>query len=250
VKRKKSFQRKREAAARTRRPRQKDALPAAAREAITSGRQISLLSLEMQGWRLKQSWPGLFDLYTKGKNVRVELSSELNLVRIRIKRNLLPADMECITFARGLWVLLLLAQAKTDGHRADTFGFIELKNKALEDFVSTLGPHVLTVLSAKKESTAENARDAAVGLMRRTMNSLIREKFPTPPRATKDGVAKEWFAIFSARDLVYELRRLPTKSEVRERLKLLGIDFSPNSRSYEKDWADVFGRAGLDSLPD
>ena len=204
----------------------------------------------MQGWRLKRSWPRLFNLYTKGKNVRVELSHELNLVRLRIKRNLFPTEEDCVTFATALWILTMLAEGKKAGHQTDSFGFVDMMNQAIDAIASTLSPHVFAVLTAKKESSAESARDEAVGLMRRTMNSLIRDKFPTEPRAAKDGVSREWLALFSARDLVYELGRLPTKSEVRERLNLLGIDFSTKSRSYEADWAGVFKRAGLESLPE
>jgi hypothetical protein len=249
MKREDTSPRKRGTAKQTRRPQQKDALPAAAKDAIASGRQMSLLSLEMQGWRLKGSWPRLFNLYTKGKNVRVELSHELNLVTLRIKRNLFPTEAECIIFARGLQLLALLAQTKTAGQQTNTFGFSELKELLLDDFVSMLAPRVLEVLSAKKESDAANARDKAVGLMRSTMNSLIRERFPTKPRATKDNISKEWLAVYAARDLVYETRKLPTKTALKQRLQLLGVDFSKNSKSYNAKWDGLFKRSGLESLP-
>lgn len=248
--RKKSSQKKRKSGVTCLTPQKKNARPTAAQEAIATGRSISLLSPELEGWRLKREWPRLFRLYTKGKNVRVELSHELNLVKLRIKRNLFPTEGECITFAKALWIFAALAEAKKNGLQTDSFGFADLKNQAIEAFASTFSPIVFAVLSAKKESAAENARDKAVGLMRRTMNSLIRDRFPTAPRASKDGVSKEWLALFLARDLVYELRRLPTKAEVMERLNRLGIAFSENSRSYKKDWADVFMRAGLESLPE
>jgi len=248
--RKKPSQKKRQSGATHLAPKKKSTRPTAVQQAIAAGRSISLLSPELEGWRLKQQWPRLFSLYVKGKSVRVELSRELNLVRLRIKRNLFQTDEECITFAKALWIFTALAEAKKDGLQTDSFGFADLKNQAIGAIASTLSPHVFAVLSAKKESAAENARDKAVGLMRRTMNSLIRDRFPTAPRAAKDSVSKEWLALYSARDLVYELRRLPTKAEVMERLNLLGVEFSKNSRSYKKDWADMFLRAGLESLPD
>lgn len=248
--RKKPSQKKRKSGATRLTPKKKSTRPTAVQQAIATGRSISLLSPELAGWRLKQQWPRLFSLYVKGKSVRVELSRELNVVRLRIKRNLFLIDEQCITLASGLWFLTAIAEAKRDGLQTDSFGFADTKNKAIDAIASTLSPHVFAVLSAKKESAAENARDKAVGLMKRTMNSLIRDKFPTSPRAAKDGVSKEWLALFSARDLVYELRRLPTKAEVVERLNLQGVDFSENSNSYKKDWADVFSRAGLKSLPE
>lgn len=246
----KSSQKEKKSGVARRTSRQKAARPSAVNEALAAGRCISLLSPEVLGWRLKQRWPHLFSLYAKGKKIRVELSRELNLVKLRIKRNLFPLDEECITFAGGLSLLSAIAEAKKNGDQTDSFGFVDIKNKAIDAIASTLSPHVFAVLSAKKESAAENARDKAVGLMKRTMNSLIRDKFPTPPRAAKDGVSKEWLALSSAEDLVYELRRLPAKAEVIERLNLLGVDFSENSNSYKKDWADVFSRAGLKSLPE
>jgi hypothetical protein len=248
--RKKSSQNKRKSGATRRTLRKKDARPTAVKEAIAAGRSISLLSPELEGWRLKQQWPRLFSLYVKGKSVRVELSHELNLVKLRIERNLFPSEVKCIAFAKALWILTMLAEGKKAGLQTDSFGFADIKNQAIDALASTLTPHVFAVLSAEKESAAENARDEAVGLMRRTMNSLIRDRFPTAPRAAKDGVSKEWLALFSARDLVYELRRLPTKTEVMERLNQLGVEFSKNSRSYKKDWADVFLRAGVESLPE
>jgi hypothetical protein len=248
--RKKPSQKKRQSGATHLAPKKKSTRPTAVQQAIAAGRSISLLSPELEGWRLKQQWPRLFSLYVKGKSVRVELSHELNVVKLRIKRNLFLVDEQCITLAGGLWFLTAIAEAKKDSLPTDSFGFADIKNKAIDAIASTLSPHVFAVLSAKKESAAENARDKAVGLMKRTMNSLIRDKFPTSPRAAKDGVSKEWLALFSARDLVYELRRLPTKAEVIERLNLQGVDFSENSNSYKKDWADVFSRAGLKSLPE
>lgn len=248
--RKKPSQKKRKSGAKHLAPKKKSTRPTTVQQAIAAGRSISLLSPELEGWRLKQQWPHLFSLYVKGKSARVELSHELNLVKLRIKRNLFPTEGECITFAKALWIFAALAEAKKNGLQTDSFGFTDLKNQAIDAIASTLSPHVFAVLSAKKESAAENASDKAVGLMKRTMNSLIRDKFPTSPRAAKDGVSKEWLALFSARDLVYELRRLPTKAEVVERLNLQGVDFSENSNSYKKDWADVFSRAGLKSLPE
>jgi hypothetical protein len=248
--RKKSSQKKRKSGAARRTLQKKDARPNAVKEAIAAGRSISLLSPELEGWRLKQQWPRLFSLYVKGKSVRVELSHQLNLVKLRIERNLFPSEEDCITFARALWILTMLAEHKKDGQTIDTFGLAGMMGQAIDDIASTLSPHVFEVLKAKKTSTAEKARDEAVGLMRRTMNSLIRQRFPTRPRAARDGNSKELLALFSARDLVYELRRLPTKAELIEDLNRQGVGFSENSNSYKKDWAEVFSRAGLKSLPE
>jgi hypothetical protein len=43
---------------------------------------------------------------------------------------------------------------------------------------------------------------------------------------------------------------LPAKTEVKELLVKLGLDFSKKSKAHKGNWNQVFDRAGLHNLPD
>ena len=102
--------------------------------------------------------------------------------------------------------------------------------------------------AARQAHTASCALDA---LLRCTLRRMTKVAFPWDSRAKGSGGAfpKELLAIWHAKMLCGHLRRLPTKTEVRQRLEAIGVSYKKD-KNEKKNWEKLFLKAGLDDLPD
>jgi hypothetical protein len=213
-------------------------------------RNGSLLDPRTHGWKLEQSWPGLFDLYIKDGETCARLHPELNDRVNRFQRGHTLTDTAVPILERLLFIAALFAHEKKLGNDCSSFGFESLRKQIAQDAIEVLGPSALEIISASSYEKAELGADRLAATLRRAGSGIARQKFSVPSRGTGEVVCKELLAIWTAQGLCAHLRRLPTKREVRERLEAIGIRFAATSKGINARWSALFVRAGLGNLPE
>jgi hypothetical protein len=222
-------------------------------EASTSSKpkSLSLLSPEVQGFLLSQVWRDLFALYTKGDEVRVELSPELRKIEWALLRGHTNYDESSPKISTSLFWLMLREFAREEGLEHSTFGFAHAADAVFANLSESFGAAVLKINTAKNEEDAKEAAKAACAMFKRALDGIVKSKFPQRARGSGDVIPKEVLAIWTAQGLCQHLRRLPTKAEVRQKLEAIGVIYAEGkSKDVEGKWRDLFGRSGLFQLPD
>jgi hypothetical protein len=211
----------------------------------------SLLDLRTHGWVLDQSWPGLFDLYVKDGEARAELSPELNDIQNALTRGRSIDDHDTGRLESALFMSCVLRRIEEGA--GDSFAIDYWRQYVGNEVAGVLGPVVEKILAAKTSRRAELAARGLVNVMKRAAKGFVRMKFPRPTRgnARDKGwcTPKALLVIEHARVLCEELRRLPTKGEVRRSLEMAGFGYG-NSKGIKNLWNSLFVRAGLSGLPD
>ena len=116
--------------------------------------------------------------------------------------------------------------------------------------IPTLGIATLGILCAKDKATAKSRAFAATNMAQRAMDGIFKIKWPSPARGSGAKMPREVVVIEYARVLCRQLRRLPTKRELRAALEEEGLGYSTRSKGVERKWQMLFLRAGLERLPD
>jgi hypothetical protein len=213
----------------------------------------SLLDPRCDGWRWHANLGGLFILYVRGDETRVELSRELWRVQNRICRNR-PGeneDHECDAFEQMLFLTALFEYARLEGNDCQSSGFVSFRKDIAQDAVDAFGSLALEIFGAPTREKGDAAVCRLEAFARRAGRGMLAVKFPRRAKSSGRQTPKELLVIEAARTLCGDLtRRLPTKREVRELLTAKGVRFSPKSKDVEALWSRLFERAGLSSLPD
>lgn len=207
----------------------------------------SLLDLRTHGWVLEQSWPGLFDLYTRDGEARAELSPALSAIEVAHLQGYSVEDKAVANLKGALFMSALLYQAMREGEDGDS-GFQHVRKQVADRFASEFGKIFTEVSRSKTRREAEQKAQGAVNLMRRVMRAIVRIKFPARGKGRQDYPPKAVLAIDCARILCEIHRRLPTKREVRSMLEGMGVGYA-RSKDQPGKWADLFAIAGLAALP-
>lgn len=142
--------------------------------------------------------------------------------------------------------------------------------------IAAVGKPMVDVFFAK-ETAANNGGTECKKILSAAIDAIIQDRFPgangTPirngeidcgvalnaahhpdtrereeARAALAETNKPLAAIEAAKELCQELKRLPRKSEVIERLEMLGVSFSARSKDHKGKWMDCFERSGLAAL--
>ena len=209
----------------------------------------SLLDPRGDGWVLEKWWPGLFDLYTRDGEVRVELSTELGFRKAAFLHGNNPDDIDAMKIRRALFKSAVICQGIKEG-TDESFGLQHFRKQVADEIARTLGAIVIEIWSSKNPYQAEEKVNGAINLMKRAMDAFVRTKFPGRGRGNRFCDApKAALAIECARYLCAKHRRLPTKREVRSKLENDGVGYA-RSKDRNGKWADLFIRAGLADLPD
>ena len=212
----------------------------------------SLLEPRLRGWNVKEKWTGLFTLWVRGDEAWAELSPELQGIGNRLDRGYhAKAGKEAMKLESALWWLAILEEVESDASAKLLRGTLEGVSKDIVQALldARLGKMVLQVMSEKTEARAARDSDRALNLFGQSMRGLIRTKFPSKAFGSGDAIPKELLAIWVARTLCEDFRRLPTKREVRERLEAIGVSYE-KSKDPDGRWRMLFARAGLSTLPD
>jgi hypothetical protein len=192
---------------------------------------------------------GLFDLYTRDGEARVELSPELNARKNDLTLDSSDDNGDAARLGRVLYWAVVIHTAMEEG-KGDSFGFDYFRRELADDCVALFGPIVKRIREAKTERLAKGAAMGITNLAKRATNRIVRMKFPGPTRGNNSAAPKKALeAIRIARALCEEHRRLPTKAEVRQSLEAAGFDYR-RSKDPKKRWNDLFVAAGLGDLPD
>ena len=212
----------------------------------------SLLDPRCDGWQWRANLGGLFTLYVRGDETRVELSRELQHVKNRICRNR-PGeneDHEYDAFERMMFRAAIFAYGHLDGDDCQSFGFDSFRKDIAQEAIDAIGSVALEILKAPTREKGDAAVCRLSALARRAGRGMLAAKFPRRAKSSGRQTPKELLMIETARVLCMVLRRLPTKREVRELLTARGIGFSTKCKDVEALWSRLFERAGLTRLPD
>jgi|Laugresu1bdmlbdd_1035124.scaffolds.fasta_scaffold01400_2 hypothetical protein len=205
------------------------------------------MSPEAAGWIKLNEWPGLFVLYRRSGEHLAELQPELAATEKRLVSGH-GDDLASAKLDGALGLLAFLEFARRDSAtNHNSSGFLELRREAIGLLTETLGDLAIKLFFSSKEA-AENSYMDMVALVKRTGEGIVKRRFD--PLHYKGKWALPVFAIRHARSLCEYHGRLPAKTEVKELLVKLGLDFSKKSNAHKGNWNQVFDRAGLRNLPD
>ena len=205
------------------------------------------MSPEAAGWIKLNEWPGLFVLYRRSGEHLAELQPELAATEKRLVSGH-GDDLASAKLDGALGLLAFLEFARRDSAtNHNSSGFLELRREAIGLLTETLGDLAIKLFFSSKEA-AENSYMDMVALVKRTGEGIVKRRFD--PLHYKGKWALPVFAIRHARSLCEYHGRLPAKTEVKELLVKLGLDFSKKSNAHKGNWNQVFDRAGLRDLPD
>jgi hypothetical protein len=208
----------------------------------------NLLDLRNHGWVLEQSWPKLFNLYTRDGEARVELSPELSAIETAHLQGYSVGDKGAASIKGALAMSAMLHQVMEDGDYGSS-DFHHAKKLVSDRFVSEFGGIIRELLKSETSDEAKGNALAATNLMRRATAALVRAKFPKKGRGNPGVLPKALLILWHARGLCEHYRRLPTKREIRARLEAVGINYA-RSKDPDLRWAELFASAGLASLPE
>jgi hypothetical protein len=213
----------------------------------------SLVDPRSHGWILEQSWPELFDLYVKDGEAQAVLAPELNARRNALTRGHSVDDGDVAAIETALYYSCLVHMGMEGGagerSAGDSVGFDYWRREIGNDVAATLGPIVKEIFTAKTSHQADLAANGLINLVKRAARGVVRIKFPGATRGNSWRVPKAVTAIWVARQLCEKHRRLPTKTEVRQRLEAIGVCYA-RSNDSEAKWRQLFATAGLGDLPD
>ena len=208
----------------------------------------SLLGLKLHGWKVNKKWPELFTLWIKGKQVRAELSPELQEIENALRRrHHIHSSKEPITLSSALVQLAVLEMTRRDASAKLKLGTFEgMSVEIVRDLLDAgLGKRALELLKARPAWLAKTAAGNLMNLVSNSVRGMVQSRFPS----TQDDTPKELLAIRAARMLCEHFQRLPTKREVRLELEALGIAYN-KPKDPDGPWRALFARAGLSLLPD
>lgn len=205
------------------------------------------MSPEAVGWIKINEWPGLFVLYRRGSEHLAELQPELAANEKRLMSGH-GEDLASAKLDGALGLLAYLDFARRDSAtNHNSWGFSELRREAIGLLTETLGDLAIKLFFSSKEA-AENSYMDMVALVKRTGEGIVKRRFD--PMHYKGKWALPVLAIWHAKMLCEYHGRLPSKTEVKERLAMIGMGFSKKSKATKGNWNQVFFRAGLTELPD
>ena len=118
----------------------------------------SLLDPRTHGWVLKQSWPGLFDLYTRDEEARADLSSELNAIEAVFLQEYSVGDAAVKSMKSALFMSAVLHQAMNEGVD-DSFGFQDCRKQVADQTASEFGKILIEVMEAKTRAWRSERRE-------------------------------------------------------------------------------------------
>lgn len=239
-----------------------------------SGSLSESLAPEQFGFTLHERWKGLFSLYVKGKEVLVEIEPALAAVEAAVLRGRFtnhwdPKHQNAMKLEKSLGQMSFYSRVRNGDFLGLNEGgkrllqqlaleSVEMLNEALNPRLEELNAAIWTMQEYKQRCNAEKvhrrAEQAASDLravFKRACEGMISAAFHAKKRARGSGDArpKEFWAIRYAQMLCGYLRRLPTKTEVRERLEATGVKY-PDNKNQRRAWREMFDRAGLGDLPD
>ena len=147
--------------------------------------------------------------------------------------------------------LLLLAYLKT--YPSERYGGEErsaIEKQVMSQLAEEIGEFVLNSYIAETKERSELESDKAMLVLKKALSGIVRMHHHVPTRNTGKKINRALVAIQSATDLCAELKRLPTKAEMRLSMEGMGWIYSEKSKDIPGQWRGLFNTAGLESLPD
>jgi hypothetical protein len=230
---------------------------------------------------LINTWPGLFRLYQHPDGSwEVDFEEPLEQRRRRLSEGLTPEDSEvilCLEALEYIWGSIIIESPKGIPVKSDIpfpglsknglgLNIIEIHQAAVGLFEQTITAAIVTDkiqqtlaprVRALREGSAEERRKTAKSLKKslaRAIDILAGVRSSSHSHGNKRLVADSksnnfklhsLIAIDTAKKLVKEGKKLPTKSALRERIRR---DL-PNAVFSDRKWPEILKEAGLDKLP-
>jgi hypothetical protein len=204
-------------------------------------------SPKSEGFTLVNEWDGLFRLYQKGEEFRTVPSPQLSQITSTLVRGHSSNDLAVVKVEDAL-LLLAIARivAPEIAHETD----LGIEKDAFMFLFDSIAPFVFGAYFSESETKASRESDKAVALFAKAMSGIVKMNFPARARRTGGLLPRPVIAITIANSLCEKLRRLPTKSEVREDMELIGWSYASKGKDIKGKWSDLFVCAGLSGLPD
>ena len=210
----------------------------------------SLLDPRAIGWALVDQSSGLFLLFERDGEFRAELSLTLQgRVNMLLRGHSLDDD-DVPRLENALMQAAVAADILSHNDNPRSADLNILRMLVADGIIQTLGIAALGILAANSSTIAKSRKSAAVGMAKRALDGIFKIKWPNRARGSGAKMPREVVVIEYARLLCQQLRRLPTKRELRAVLKTAGLGYSNRSKGVERKWQMLFLRAGLDRLPD
>lgn len=243
--------------------------PAARKRKVAAAKpKVQRLTPEVLGYILTHRWETLFTLYVRKDEVFVQLEPELAKTEATLRRGR-GTDHDQLRHVKSLkleqalrllnFVFRMHSDRKNMPHYEVLKPYVQEKSmEILEAMGEALSPHLQQLVSAtleapsKPEKHRRRAEQASLelnALFLRTWYAMTRAAFPARAPGSGEAFPKELLAIEHAQMLCGQLRRLPTKTEVRKSLEELGVKY-PDNKNQRSNWREMFKRAGLSELPD
>jgi hypothetical protein len=200
--------------------------------------------LEAFGWKRVQVWDGLFTLYQNGEIYRAELSEKLadKISQFQKGNDKHKHYGETIKLQQAIFLLKLRKE------RGESF--VHLDSVIVSILAEVIGGKMIDAWSTQSPIESKNIKDDLNNSFVRAVNGLMKLKHPLKAKHTTDqrGITMDQLAIETAQKICGELRRLPTKSEVRFAMEEKGHKYANERGRAASRWKDLFQRCGLEAL--
>ena len=215
---------------------------------------LSLLKPELSGWHLVNSPDSPYLIYYRNDEYRADLSDALAAIDARIlkghnKKKNNEDDVAVSSIERMVWILMVIIEAETEGTNTSSGGFVDLNEALLSDLKSGLGKKAHEMWFSKNEGSSGLRAEELKRLFNRSVDGLMRLKYPSKANGTGEVFDKRRVAIHFGRQLCERLGRLPTKDEIINLICEKGHGYQERkSKGVYGKWMQLFEQCGLDGL--
>jgi hypothetical protein len=193
---------------------------------------------------LVNDWEGLFRLYRRGDDYFAEMSDPLWEINSRFRKGGNQKGYGLTSKLQGAFFALLLRK-----QIGKPLGAMD--QNIIASLTHVIGTGVANIWFCDSKKHSEIMVDDLTNEFDKAIKGIWRLRHP--PKAVKSSgakIAKDRVAIETAQELCGNLRRLPTKSEVRFAMEEHGYLFSDERSRAASNWKNLFKRCGLETLKD
>ena len=204
----------------------------------------SLLAEDSHDLVVVNDWDGLFRLYRRGDDYFAEMSDPLWEIYSRFRKGGNKKGHDSTSKLQGAFFKLLLRKVIGKPLRA-------MDQSAIVSLALVIGTGMANAWFCDSKERSEIIAEELKNEFAKAIEGIMRLKYP-PDLVKSSGakIAKERVAIETALELCGNIRRLPTKSEVRFAMEDKGHGYVNDRGRATSRWKDLFERCGLEALKD
>jgi len=191
---------------------------------------------------LVNDWKNLFRLYRQGDDYFAEMSDPLWEIYSRFRKGGNKKGHDSTSKLQGAFFKLLLRNLIGKPLEA-------IDQSTIASLATVIGTGIANAWFSDSKSRSEVIAEELKNEFARAIEGIMRLKYP--PKVVKSSraiIAKERITIETAQELCGNLRRLPTKSEVRFAMEDKRHGYANERGRASSKWNDLFQRCGLEAL--